>query len=87
VSALVIWTSGGGKKEFPLDGQGACVEVVLEDGRTYQMYVVGDGSVHVRAWGNVPALLGNGTMAHFSAAVPQQAPTHDANGHPLQVKS
>ena len=47
----------------------AVLEVELEDGRTVQLVVSGEGDVHLRAWGNVPAKIGNMDRTSFSAHV------------------
>ena len=53
------------------------LEVELEDGRTVQLVVSGDGRVDLRAWGNVPAKLGNDYLTSFDAVIPFQRQTHD----------
>ena len=44
-------------------------EIVLDDGRTAQMYFTDDGELSIRAWGNIPAKLGNGNKTSFRSMV------------------
>lgn len=55
----------------------AVLEVELEDGRTVQLVVSGNGDVHLRAWGNVPAKIGNMNRTGFSARVEFEEQTTD----------
>ncbi|HJS82296.1 MAG TPA: hypothetical protein VJ742_05615 [Nitrososphaera sp.] len=60
------------------DNLGGCVEVVLNDGRTAQMYFTEDGKLSVRAWGNIPASLGNSNKTSFRCVVYPETKTHCA---------
>ncbi len=51
------------------------VEIVLDDNRTAQMYFREDGELSIRAWGNVPAKLGNGNDTSFRCKVKPEEPT------------
>ncbi len=55
----------------------AVLEVELEDGRTVQLAVSGDGEIFLRAWGNMPQKLGNMNRTGFSAHVEFEEQTHD----------
>jgi len=60
-----------------LNSGNVVLEVELDDGRTVQLVVSGDGEIHLRAWGNVPAKIGNMDRTGFSAVVPCEEQTTD----------
>jgi hypothetical protein len=43
------------------------LDVELQDGRTVQLIVNGDGSIDLRGWGNIPIKLGNDNRLNFRA--------------------
>jgi hypothetical protein len=85
MSTLRIYKAQGGHQDIRLDEPGACVEVIMDDGRAYQMYVMKTGDVSLRAWGNTPMLVGNATEASYYAEVPVKEPTTDMMGMPLKA--
>jgi hypothetical protein len=56
-------------RAVPLEGVrnpgSTILEVELDDGRTVQLCVDVEGHIHLRAWGNIPAKVGNSTQASF----------------------
>jgi hypothetical protein len=50
------------------------LEVELDDGRTVQLSVGIEGRIHLRAWGNIPAKVGNADSVHLTAIVPFEEP-------------
>lgn len=47
------------------NGASTILEVELDDGRTVQLVVDCGGRIGLRAWGNIPAKVGNSTQAGF----------------------
>ena len=82
---------GGAKRVLPLHGvsnaYGTVLEVVLEDDRTVQFSVNGDGAIMLRGWGNVPMLLGNAAQVSVVLNLSPENPTCDENGNRLPVGS
>jgi hypothetical protein len=86
MSTLRIWNRFGSKKDIALHTEpGGCVDIIMDDGRTYQMHVQENGDVFLRCWGNNPNLVGNGTTAQYHASVPFREPTTDEMGNLLEV--
>jgi hypothetical protein len=65
---MIVRTYSSGKPT-EVDVPFPVVEIVLPDGRTAQMHFGESGSLSVRAWGNVPILLGNLDQTAFRAQV------------------
>jgi hypothetical protein len=51
------------------DTNASIIEIILDDGRTAEMYFTNDGKLSVRAWGNIPAKLGNSDNTAFRCNV------------------
>lgn len=79
------WTWDNGRKtaEHTVVGSAAGVQIQMGDGRTAQMFFHADGTLQVRAWGNVAILLGNGDVTSFRAVVAPEEPTCDEHGNRL----
>lgn len=65
-------------KAVPIEGvtnMGSTIlEVELHDGRTVQMVVRLDGTIHIRGWGNVPAKVLNCNSVEVTCILPFQTP-------------
>ena len=57
------------------------VEIVTGDGRTVQVTLGREGEVSLRAWGNVPAKVGNMEQISFHAVLRPEEQTHDPVTH------
>jgi hypothetical protein len=53
----------------------ATVELITRDGRTAQVSFWEDGRLSMRAWGNVPAKLGNSNKTAMECFVPIEEPS------------
>lgn len=62
----------------------AVVEVELDDHRTVQLVVDRAGSIHLRAWGNTPMLLGNWNKVGMDAELAYEPATCDEYGNRLK---
>jgi hypothetical protein len=52
------------------------LEVTLDDSRTVQLDVRGDGVVQLRGWGNNPAKVGNWNTLNLTTQINKQEQTH-----------
>lgn len=72
---LIRYFESGSPREVVRLRQSGIVEVVLDDGRTAQMIFRTDGQLTIRAWGNIPAKIGNANMTGMYTTVEFEKPT------------
>lgn len=63
------------------ESHSALIEAVLPDGRTVQLAVRPDGEIDLRAWGNVPALVGNSNSIGFHCKLEREDATTCSGCH------
>lgn len=71
-----IYKNGLGKTLLDtFDPKGGLVELIASDGRTVQLYFNDEGDIRLRAWGNIPASVGNGSFTMFTCNLQSEEPT------------
>ena len=66
---IIEWNMGQENIVATRHAISAGTEIRLTDGRTVQVFVDSDGEIHLRAWGNIPILVGNADRVSFRARI------------------